>query len=102
MIAAYALARLSEVETNAVLAAEWKGWSAAVRSSSSEFLSHTKVIFFQVLNPNGYMAWKPQWESILGNGTVNNAANPPNNETGIIYGDYFFLKVRSDPVTYDL
>ena len=41
------------------------------------------------------MAWKPagEWDSILANGTVNNAANPPNKETGTIYGDYYWIQV---------
>ncbi|GAA5981661.1 hypothetical protein JCM10908_004556 [Rhodotorula pacifica] len=30
-------------------------------------------------------------ESILGNGTVNNRADPPNNNTGTIYGDSYFI-----------
>ncbi|KAM0748367.1 glycoside hydrolase family 88 protein [Meredithblackwellia eburnea MCA 4105] len=30
--------------------------------------------------------------SVLGNGTVNNRATPPNNNTGIIYGDHFFVE----------
>ncbi|GAA6027281.1 hypothetical protein JCM8097_002554 [Rhodosporidiobolus ruineniae] len=30
--------------------------------------------------------------SIMGNGTVNNRADPPNNNTGIVYGDTYFLQ----------
>ena len=43
------------------------------------------------------LAWRPEWQSLLSNGTVNNPANPPNNLTGIVYGEqalryisYFF------------
>ncbi|KAI5477020.1 d-4,5 unsaturated-glucuronyl hydrolase-like protein [Pseudohyphozyma bogoriensis] len=34
------------------------------------------------------------WEgaSLVGNGTVNNDAVPPNNNTGIVYGDYYFIE----------
>ncbi|KAI0061992.1 d-4,5 unsaturated-glucuronyl hydrolase-like protein [Artomyces pyxidatus] len=35
--------------------------------------------------------WKPRWQSLLSNGTVNNAAVPPNKLTGIVYGDYYFI-----------
>ncbi|KAF8590459.1 glycoside hydrolase family 88 protein [Ramaria rubella] len=40
------------------------------------------------------LAWQPtpSWQSLLSNGTVNNRANPPNNLTGIVYGDYFYIK----------
>ena len=30
--------------------------------------------------------WKPDWQSLLSNGTVNNHDTPQNNNTGIIYG----------------
>lgn len=34
------------------------------------------------------LAWREEsnWDSLLSNGTVNNPGNPPNNNTGIIYG----------------
>ncbi|KAG9127201.1 hypothetical protein FRC07_000246 [Ceratobasidium sp. 392] len=34
------------------------------------------------------LAWReePKWDSLLSNGTVNNPAKPPNNNTGTIYG----------------
>lgn len=40
----------------------------------------------QLLNDNAKFAWKPEWESLLANGTVNNPAR--NNLTGIIYGTH--------------
>jgi hypothetical protein len=39
-----------------------------------------------LLNAVTALAWKPSWQSLLSNGTVNNPANPPNNLTGIVYG----------------
>ncbi|KAF8509559.1 d-4,5 unsaturated-glucuronyl hydrolase-like protein [Gautieria morchelliformis] len=45
-----------------------------------------------LLNAATELAWKPSWQSLLSNGTVNNPANPPNNLTGIVYGDYFYIK----------
>ncbi|KAF8267576.1 Six-hairpin glycosidase-like protein [Lactarius quietus] len=43
--------------------------------------------------------WAPTWQSLLSNGTVNNRATPPNNLTGIIYGDYYFIKAGNNLVT---
>jgi len=45
-----------------------------------------------LLNAVTVLAWKPSWQSLLSNGTVNNPASPPNNLTGIVYGDYFYIK----------
>ncbi|KAH9170800.1 d-4,5 unsaturated-glucuronyl hydrolase-like protein [Lactarius sanguifluus] len=42
--------------------------------------------------------WAPTWQSLLSNGTVNNPAEPPNNMTGTIYGDYYFIKTGNDLV----
>jgi hypothetical protein len=36
------------------------------------------------------LAWKPNWQSLLSNGTVNNPAG--NARTGTVYGDYYFIK----------
>ncbi|KAF8521923.1 glycoside hydrolase family 88 protein [Hysterangium stoloniferum] len=45
-----------------------------------------------LLNSVTDLAWKPSWQSLLSNGTVNNRADPPNNSTGIVYVDYFYIK----------
>ncbi|KDQ59641.1 glycoside hydrolase family 88 protein [Jaapia argillacea MUCL 33604] len=45
----------------------------------------------KVLNDNIAVAWRPEWQSLLANGTVNNVQSPPNNLTGIVYGDYYFV-----------
>lgn len=42
----------------------------------------------QILSNTTAAFWKPEWESLLSNGTVNNPASPPNNLTGIIYGTF--------------
>jgi len=42
------------------------------------------------------LAWKPKWQSLLSNGTVNNPASPPKNLTGIVYGDYYYVKAGND------
>ncbi|KAI0691019.1 glycoside hydrolase family 88 protein [Cytidiella melzeri] len=49
------------------------------------------------------LAWRPEWQSLLANGTVNNPVL--NNLTGIVYGhrrcagDYYFVKNANDLVT---
>ncbi|KAF8577576.1 glycoside hydrolase family 88 protein [Ramaria rubella] len=50
----------------------------------------------KLLNDAVKVAWKPEWHSILSNGTSNNRLSPPINSTGIIYGDYFFVKAGND------
>lgn len=39
-----------------------------------------------LLTATSRLAWSPTWSSLLSNGTVNNRAVPPMNDTGIIYG----------------
>ncbi|CAK5280944.1 unnamed protein product [Mycena citricolor] len=43
-----------------------------------------------ILNNITALAWKPSWQSLLSNGTVNWPAH--NLLTGIVYGDYYFIK----------
>lgn len=43
-----------------------------------------------LLNAATELAWKPSWQSLLSNGTVNNRADPPNNLTGIVYGALYY------------
>lgn len=44
----------------------------------------------KVLHDNVKFAWKPTWDSLLANGTVNNPVG--SNMTGIIYGDYYMIE----------
>ncbi|CAL1703456.1 unnamed protein product [Somion occarium] len=46
------------------------------------------------------LAWKPSWQSLLSNGTVNNPAR--NNLTGIVYGDYYFIRAANELVSMGL
>lgn len=39
----------------------------------------------------GY-AWNPSWQSLLSNGTRDNHGVPHSNNTGLPYGDYFWIK----------
>ncbi|KAI9452982.1 d-4,5 unsaturated-glucuronyl hydrolase-like protein [Lactarius psammicola] len=52
----------------------------------------------KILNDTTNAFWAPTWQSLLSNGTVNNPAMPPNNMTGTIYGDYYFIKTGNDLV----
>ncbi|KAH9970363.1 d-4,5 unsaturated-glucuronyl hydrolase-like protein [Lactifluus volemus] len=52
----------------------------------------------KILNDTTNSFWAPTWHSLLSNGTVNNPASPPNNLTGTIYGDYYFIKTGNDLV----
>ncbi|KAH8922311.1 glycoside hydrolase family 88 protein [Atractiella rhizophila] len=45
-----------------------------------------------LITATSQLAWNEGWSSLLANGTVNNRANPPNNNTGTIYGDYYFIE----------
>lgn len=42
------------------------------------------------------LAWRPSWQSLLANGTVNKPAN--NYLTGTAYGDYFFIRAGNELV----
>ncbi|KAI0668478.1 d-4,5 unsaturated-glucuronyl hydrolase-like protein [Trametes maxima] len=54
----------------------------------------------KMLNVNTKLAWRPSWESLLANGTVNNPQQ--NNLTGIVYGDYYFIKAGNELVSRGL
>ncbi|KAH9948114.1 glycoside hydrolase family 88 protein [Amylocystis lapponica] len=51
----------------------------------------------QILSNNTQLAWRPEWQSLLANGTVNNPEG--NNLTGIVYGDYYFVKAGNELVS---
>ncbi|KAF4604214.1 hypothetical protein EYR40_001397 [Pleurotus pulmonarius] len=47
-----------------------------------------------ILNNITRLAWRPDWESLLSNGTVDLPAN--NTLTGIVYGDYYFIRAGNE------
>ncbi|EJF62648.1 glycoside hydrolase family 88 protein [Dichomitus squalens LYAD-421 SS1] len=47
-------------------------------------------VAIKIIRDNTQLAWAPSWQSLLSNGTVNNPQH--NNLTGIVYGDYYFIK----------
>ncbi|KZP01217.1 glycoside hydrolase family 88 protein [Calocera viscosa TUFC12733] len=55
---------------------------------------HWQQAAISLLSNTVQLGWQPgsDWDSLLSNGTVNNRADPPNNNTGIIYGDYYFIE----------
>ncbi|KAK2460626.1 hypothetical protein APHAL10511_007096 [Amanita phalloides] len=79
-IAANGFLMLAQLETNAS-----KRWiNAAV----------------QVLNRMVSLAWRPSWQSLLANGTVNKPAN--NYMTGTVYGDYYFVRAGNELLSMNL
>jgi len=77
MIASYAFARFSYLDNVKNLD---KYWNEAAGN---------------ILTLNGRDAWKraAKWESLLANGTMDNSSNPPNKETGTVWGDYYWLQM---------
>lgn len=59
-------------------------------------VSHYFQAAIQILNDTTNAFWASTWQSLLSNGTVNNPASPPNNLTGTIYGDYYYVKAGND------
>jgi len=55
---------------------------------------------FTIMNKITTLAWKPSWQSLLSNVTVNWPAN--NFLTGIVYGDYYYIKAGNTLVTMGL
>jgi len=58
----------------------------------------------RLLSSSVSLAWREEsnWDSLLSNGTVNNPGKPPNNNTGIIYGDYYFIKAGNELLSQGL
>ncbi|KAF5379868.1 hypothetical protein D9757_007200 [Collybiopsis confluens] len=54
----------------------------------------------QILQNITTLAWDPSWQSLLSNGTVNWPAN--NFLTGIVYGDYYYIKAGNTLVEMGL
>ncbi|KAL5527581.1 hypothetical protein ACEPAG_6382 [Sanghuangporus baumii] len=80
MITASALLLLSDLEQS-------------LSPANTSGADHWRDLGIQLVSNTTTAFWKPDWQSLLSNGTVNNRADPPNNDTGIIYGDYYFVTV---------
>ncbi|PPQ65306.1 hypothetical protein CVT24_011433 [Panaeolus cyanescens] len=55
---------------------------------------------FTILNNITTLAWRPSYQSLLSNGTVNRPAN--NFLTGIVYGDYYYIRAGNELVNMGL
>ncbi|KAI0086205.1 d-4,5 unsaturated-glucuronyl hydrolase-like protein [Irpex rosettiformis] len=84
MIAANGLLLLSQGELSL----------SPANKSGSDFYIDSAI---QIIANMTTLAWRPEWQSLLANGTVNNPAL--NNLTGIVYGDYYFVKNANDLVS---
>ncbi|KAI0052924.1 glycoside hydrolase family 88 protein [Auriscalpium vulgare] len=62
-------------------------------TTGAAYYTHAAI---KLLNDTTRAFWKPEWQSLLSNGTVNNPA--ANNLTGIVYGDYYFIKAGNELV----
>jgi hypothetical protein len=51
-----------------------------------------RYVVRQILNGISTLGWKPTWDSLLSNGTANFPSG--SYQTGIVYGDYYYIKVR--------
>ncbi|ETW75184.1 glycoside hydrolase family 88 protein [Heterobasidion irregulare TC 32-1] len=56
----------------------------------------------KILDDTTSAFWKPEWASLLSNGTVNNHGTTGNNDTGIVYGDYYFIQAANTLVQMGL
>ncbi|TFK72154.1 glycoside hydrolase family 88 protein [Pluteus cervinus] len=54
----------------------------------------------QILTNMTSLTWRPSWQSLLSNGTVNKPAN--NQLTGTVYGDYYFITAGNELVARGL
>ncbi|KAI0255273.1 d-4,5 unsaturated-glucuronyl hydrolase-like protein [Lactifluus subvellereus] len=75
-----------------LLAQQEQSLVPANRSGASYYVDAA----IKILSDTTSTFWAPTWQSLLSNGTVNNPASPPNNLTGIIYGDYYFIKTGNN------
>ncbi|KAG6811320.1 hypothetical protein H0H92_007984 [Tricholoma furcatifolium] len=81
-IAAMALLLLAEVETD---------------PANAEYYTTSAI---NIVNAITKLAWNPSWQSILSNGTVNWPEG--NMLTGIVYGDYYYIKVGTELISRKL
>jgi len=82
VIAASGLLQLAQGETNSSTKRYWIDNALLLLSNTTK------------------LAWQPQWQSLLSNGTDNKPAN--SYSTGIIYGDYYFIKAGNDLISMNL
>ncbi|ORY92481.1 Six-hairpin glycosidase-like protein [Leucosporidium creatinivorum] len=74
--------------------------SSLSNSTGAQFYSDAAVTLLSNIVEQGVTEW--EGASLVGNGTVNNRADPPNNNTGIIYGDYYFIEAGNQLLSLGL
>jgi len=89
MIAASAFMLLAQIEQS----------QSPANTSGSDYWLESAI---QLLSNTTVSYWKPDWQSLLSNGTVNNVNSPPINNTGIIYGDYYFVQAGNELLSMNL
>lgn len=70
------------------------------QETTTKAKNHWTNAALQILNNITTLAWHPPWQSLLSNGTVNAPAQ--NVGTGIVYGDYYFIRAGNELVTMGL
>ncbi|KAF9533511.1 glycoside hydrolase family 88 protein [Crepidotus variabilis] len=76
MVTVNGLLMLADVETDPVQKGRWIDTS------------------FSLMNKTTTFAWRPDWESLLSNGTANVPLGSFN--TGIVYGDHYFIRATNE------
>ncbi|KAG8738703.1 hypothetical protein FRC12_016654 [Ceratobasidium sp. 428] len=74
---------------------------AASNASGADYWANAAA---NLLTSTTRLAWReePNWDSLLSNGTVNNPGKPPNNNTGIVYGDYYYVRSGNELLSQGL
>ncbi|KAG9126974.1 hypothetical protein FRC07_001192 [Ceratobasidium sp. 392] len=74
---------------------------AASNTTGADYWANAAV---RLLASTTSLAWREElnWDSLLSNGTVNNPGKPPNNNTGIVYGDYYYVKSGNELLSQGL
>jgi len=85
--------------TSLLLLAQMEMSLSPANSTGRDFWSNAAI---KILADTTTLAWQPTWQSLLSNGTVNNRASPPNNSTGIVYGDYYYVKAGNELLSMEL
>ncbi|TDL27624.1 d-4,5 unsaturated-glucuronyl hydrolase-like protein [Rickenella mellea] len=83
--------------TGLLLLSRLEGSLSPPNVTGAKFWSDAAI---KLLSDNTKLAWRPAWQSLLANGTVNKPAG--NSLTGIVYGDYYFIKAGNDLLSMGL
>ncbi|KAG8738632.1 hypothetical protein FRC12_016670 [Ceratobasidium sp. 428] len=98
------LSRFERAASNASGADYWANAAANVSGLCSHIYLPSPSQISKLLTSTTRLAWReePNWDSLLSNGTVNNPGKPPNNNTGIVYGDYYYVRSGNELLSQGL